>query len=133
MKTRLSSRLLLAAALAPFALTPAVAAPQAKPAAAHPVTSVERLGCAAVTRGMPLHEVERSLGAPRRKLSETVWVYRNFNAGFAQSPDDDCSTLVVTFTNGKVSDLQLVNDRAEIIFAARIEAKANAKLQVAAK
>ena len=133
MKTRLSSLLLLAATLAPFALTPALAAPQAKPAASHAVTSVERLGSAAVTRGTLLLEVERSLGAPRRKLSETVWIYRNFSGGSAQAPDDDCSTLVVTFTNGKVSDLQLVNDRAEIIFAARAEAKANAKLQVAAK
>ena len=133
MKTRLASRLLLATALAPFALAPAFAAPPAAQAFAHPVMSVERSGSAAITRGMALHEVQQALGAPRRKLSEDVWVYRNFNAGHAQAPDDDCSTLVVTFTNGKVSDLQLVNDRAEIIFAARAEAKANAKLQVAAK
>ena len=133
MKSTASALILFAAAFSLTATGTLSAAPQKDQAYTHPVRVVERLGRAPITRGSTAVEVVQSLGQPKRKLSESMWVYRNYDAGFAQLPDDDCTTLLVTFANGKVSDLQLINDRAEIIFAARIEAKTNARLQVAAK
>ena len=134
MKTRVSSILALVAAFAAFtAVSSAFAAPQTKTAYAHPVGSVERYGTTLVARGYAMHHVERSLGAPQLKLSADVWAFRNFNGGYEQSPDDDCTTLLVTFTNGKVTDLKLVNERAEKIYVAQLRTKSNDKIQVAAK
>ncbi|MBI5767406.1 MAG: hypothetical protein HZA93_06390 [Verrucomicrobia bacterium] len=123
--------LALLAALS-LALLPACTAPAAKPAARHAVSSVEKLGRPAITAGTSLHEVLSTLGKPHRALGDGVWLYRNFDGGFAQEPDDDCRTLKLVFLGDRVSDIELINDRAETVFAARFQNQP-ANLQVAAK
>ena len=133
MKTRVSSLAMLAAALGAFVFTPACVAPQSRQAFSHPVGSVERFGNTLAVRGTAMWRVEHALGTPNHKLSENVWAYRHFNAGSAQPGDDDCSTLLVTFTDGRVSHIELINDRAEINYATRLQPKPDDRFQVAAK
>lgn len=122
MKTRASVALLLAV-LASAAVSPTFAASAIQPASAHPVGAVERSSSSSIVRGTPAIEVYLALGNPIEKLGNDVWVYRHFNAGVAQSRHDDCDTLMVTFVDGRVSDLRLVNDRALVVLAKRIDAK----------
>ena len=128
MKTRVCFLLFLSA----FAFSRASAAPAPKQALSHPVGSVERFGNTVVIRGSSVSDVAASLGWPHAKLSAHVWAYRGFNGGSAQHRDDDCSTLVVTFVEGRVVDLTLVNDRAEQVLAARLSTRTD-KVQVATK
>src|SRR5207249_2915371 len=123
MNIRPSVLLAIFTALTALAFLPASAAPETKPALAHAVGSVVRSGETVAARGFNMSDVRRHLGEPREKLSANVWVYHNFNAGNAQDRADDCDTLLVTFADGRVSNIQLVNDRAEKIFAAQIRAK----------
>lgn len=133
MRTHASLALVLAA-LATAAVSSTFAAPAAKPARAHPVGAVERSSSATIVPGSPVIAVYQTLGAPTGKLDNDVWVYRGFNAGAAQSRHDDCDTLMVSFVNGRVSDLRLVNDRALVVLAQRIEATKNsAQFAVAAR
>ena len=133
MKSPSPARVLFVAALGLAFPRSVSATPPPDQAYTHSVGAVDRSSSASVVRGSPMHEVLRVLGGPRRKLGDDVWIYRNFHPANAQSPGDTCSTLVITFVKGEVSDLQLVNDRAEIILAARFQAKFDARLQVAAK
>ena len=127
MKTRLSLALLLAG-LTSAAVSQTFAASDAQPARSHPVGAVERNSSSTIVRGTLVIEVYQTLGAPAEKQGNDVWIYRHFNAGAAQARRDDCDTLVVSFANGRVCDLQLVNDRAVAVFAQRIETKKNAAL-----
>lgn len=127
MRTHASLALLLAV-IGAAAGGQAFAAPEAKPAYSHPVGAVERSSSSTIIRGTLVIEVYQSLGMPAEKLGPDMWVYHGFNAGVAQSRHDDCTNLVVTFVNGRISDLQLVNDRAVAVFAQRMEAKKNAGL-----
>jgi hypothetical protein len=132
MKSSVSSPLALTAILALSAFTPAFAAPAGKPAATHPVIMVDHAGNN-ITRGTGISEVLRILGMPNRKLTADVWAYANFSGGQAQHPKDDCGTLLLRFRHGRVSDIRLVNDRAEKIYAAQLRATVPASGQVAAK
>jgi hypothetical protein len=125
MKTRAS---LFLAVITAVAVSQTVAASDTKPAHTHPVNAVERSSSETIVRGSPLIGVYQALGAPAEKLGEENWIYRGFHAGVAQSRHDDCDTLVVSFVNGQVSDLQLVNDRTVVVLAQRIEAKKNTGL-----
>jgi hypothetical protein len=118
MKTHISI-LVFATLLA--AASSLAAASKSPSAFVHSVRSVEHRDYT-IVRGDASSLVLEALGAPARKLDGNVWIYPGFNAGAAQSKDDDCSTLMVTFTNGRVSDLKLVNDRAVAVIARRIEA-----------
>ena len=133
MKTRSNALVILATALGFAIAGPLSAAPKQKPAYSHSVGSVERYGNTLVARGYAMHNVERSLGAPHLKLSADVWAYYQINAGYAQSADDDCTTLLITFVQGRVTDLKLINDRAKKIYVAQLRTKATDKTQVAAK
>jgi hypothetical protein len=136
MKIRPALFLAYTATFAALALVPASAKPSAKPAYVHPVGEVERFGHTIVARGFSVSQVERSLGGPMRKLNDDVWVYTSFRGESGDSAprlDDDCSTLLITFTAGRVSNLELVNDRAEKIIAARLRARTSDNVQVAAK
>ena len=132
MKNPASSRLLLAAVLATVGATSAFATPPEKPAFTHQVSMVDHLGNS-IARGSGMSDVLMTLGMPSHKLTANVWAYANFNGGPAQHRDDDCSTLLLTFTRGWVSNIQLVNDHAEKIYAAQLRAPAPGRLQVAAK
>jgi hypothetical protein len=123
MKTHATVALLLAA-LTTAAVSQTFAAPAAKTAHAHPVGAVERSSSTTIVRGSSVIAVYQALGAPAEKQGSDVWVYRGFNAGTAQSRDDDCDTLMITWVDGRVSDLRLVNDRALVVLAKqRVEAK----------
>ena len=127
MKTR-SSLALLLAGLTSAAVSQTFAASDAQPARSHPVGAVERSSSSTIVRGTLVIEVYQALGAPAEKQGNDVWVYRGFNAGAAQSRHDDCDTLMVSFVEGRVSDLRLVNDRALVVLAQRLQVKKNAGL-----
>lgn len=121
MKTRLSLVLLLAAMTA--VASPLSAGTKTSFAVAHPVTSVERNSSSTIERGSTLMEVFLGLGAPARKLNADTWLYTGFNGGTAQPSQDDCSLLIVSFKNARVTDLRLVNNRAEQVIAAQLQRK----------
>ncbi len=133
MKTRTSSLLVLTASFAACAFTSACTTHRVNQAFSHAVGSVARPGNTDVARGTTKTAVRQSLGEPGHQLSADVWAYYHFNGGYYQQPDDDCSTLLVTFAEGRVADLQLINDRAQIVYAAQLRAKENNRIQVAAK
>ncbi len=135
MKFAALSLLIPAAVIVAFGLSTGFAAAPTAQAFSHPVKSVERFGENTIVRGSKVIAVVQALGQPHHKLSPEVWVYLNFNGGHEQPATDNCTTLLVTFTDGSVDDLQLVNQRAEKIFAARMNlgVNANVKVQVAAK
>ena len=107
---------------------PPSAATNALPAAAHPVGRVEHSNGSVVTRGTTVPEVLQALGYPSRKLGKTVWIYHRYDGGIAQAPHCDCSNLVITFTNDRVSDLKLANSRAVVVFAKQMDTKKSTNL-----
>ena len=133
MKTRTSSLLLLAAALAAFASISASAAVPETAARGYRVSNIERHNQPIVEHGTAEMTVRRLLGEPYRKLSPEVWAYGRFAASDWKIETGDCTTLLVIFTNGKVTELKLVNDGAEKIYAAQLRAKPSNKSQVAGK
>jgi hypothetical protein len=126
MKTRLPLVILIAIAAGSLA-----AAAHTHLAAAHPVGAVERSGCTLVVPGTSAFEVQQALGPAARQLSDRMWIYHNFGAP-NQRADDDCSNLVIIFTNDRVSSLNLVNDEAVAVFARQMEAAKSAKLVASA-
>lgn len=133
---KLRSQLLLAACLLSpvtcLLAPPLLAAPAEKPAQAFRVNAIERYNTNIVEPGMPNFQVRRALGEPHRKLDADTWIYERFSATDWKIDTGDCTTLVITFTQGLVSELRLVNDRAAKIIAANLEKAAAAKM-VAAK
>ncbi|MBI5692197.1 MAG: hypothetical protein HZC55_19110 [Verrucomicrobia bacterium] len=127
MKSLFSLGLILAAALA-ASRNPVGAAVATGSALSHPVGAVERSSSVTIVRGTPLVDVSRALGEPAVKLDNDVWVYRGFHGGAEQSRHDNCDTLMVTFVDGRVSDLRLVNNRALVILAQRMDPKKNPDL-----
>jgi hypothetical protein len=130
MKTHTSLGLVLFT-VASFGWSALSAAPHPKPALVHPVKYVDYLGSTVIDRSTSMVTVLQALGLPHRKLSDAVWAYPHFNGGDAQPRGDDCSILLLTFADGYVSDIKLVNDRALIAYAADIRAASFGKTQVA--
>lgn len=94
------------------------------PAKAYTVTVVERYNTPIVERGMTDHAVQRVIGEPSRRLDRHTWVYHYFRALPERLPvGDDCHTLLVVFTEGKVSDLKLINPSAQKIIASNLQAR----------
>jgi hypothetical protein len=93
-------------------------------AASHSVKLVQRTSREnVIVRGASAFEVAQVLGTPDRKLGNDVWIYHNYDAGFDQSPECDCSILVVTLTADRVTDLQLVNRQAVTVFAKQMDSR----------
>lgn len=127
--------LLFAQGLA-LACSSALAADAAKAsprALAHPVQSVAPCLGVTLAPGDTWTDVQSLLGTPARKLSPDVWLYTGFNGGREQAENDDCSTLMITFSKGRIVDLKLINERAEILYAARMPQPAEKKRQLAGK
>jgi hypothetical protein len=131
MKTNRRSLVALSLSLAALGLTPACVAPQARQAYSHPVGLVERRGDTVVARGDTMSAVRTTLGIPDL-LSDDVWTYHNFDGGSAQSRHDDCSILLLTFTQGRVSNIELVNERAKANVVARLRVRPSDNAQFAA-
>jgi len=126
MNTRISSVLILAAALSVSALVPvsAAPAPQGTVPMAYSVSRVDINSSQSITRGATAWTVQRLLGTPRQKLSGDTWVYSGYQADFKPANDQQCDTLVLTVVRGEVSDIKLVNHRAAQLIAAHAETKA---------
>lgn len=93
--------------------------PENNRALAHRVNAVAHFGAEPVQRGTSMIDVRLTLGAPQRRIGDDTWVYAGFRAGQAQVRGDDSAVLLLRFQNGRVSDIQLVNPRAEKLIAAR--------------
>jgi hypothetical protein len=129
MKASLVSSLLLIVALATF---PASAAANTTTAYAFPVSHVTSQQMQ-VTVGSSKLTVRRVLGAPDRRLSPDVHVYRNFHANQDLANDFGCDSMIITFADGKVADLKFANLRAVKVIAANLKAKpADSAWQLAA-
>jgi hypothetical protein len=127
MKTRIASVFILAAALSASAFVPLSAAPEYNLPIGYPVDTVNLSGLGQyeqITRGVSARAVLRFMGSPTRQLTSDVWAYRGFHANLARADADGCSTLVVTFSHGIVTDLKLVNQTAVGIIAANQNPKA---------
>ncbi len=103
------------------------------PAHAHRVTYAERNASLTVIPGTWRHHVERALGQPDLTLGDDVWIYHRFGAASPSDCRAGCDRLVITFAAGKVAELQLVNPRAEKIYAARLRARTLESAAVAAR
>ena len=132
MKTRTSILTILVAAVSTALALPLSAAPKTDCALVHQVTYVNRLGNSVVTQGTTKFEVITSLGSPQLRLNADTWVYPGFRGVATESQDDNCNTLLITFTDGRVSDLKLANDRAVAVIAKQTEPKKNSNLVAAA-
>ena len=133
MKTRASILTILVAAASTALALPLSAAPKTDSALAHPVTFVNRLGNSVITQGTTKFEVLQSLGSPHHRLNDNTWVYPGFRGDSTQRQEDDCNTLLITFTDDRVSDLKLANNRAVTVIAKQIESKKSSSLVATAK
>lgn len=132
MKFSFGSYVLAAATLWLAGGSPLLASRETPPRAwAHPIQRVEHHNGSAVSRGSSLEAVRQALGEPARKLAPDLWIYPRYDGGSAQSRDDDCSLLMVCFHAGRVADLQLINARAERVYAARVPAAGAKSTRVA--
>ncbi|MBK8478763.1 MAG: hypothetical protein IPL39_21515 [Opitutaceae bacterium] len=121
MRATLSSLLLIAAALTGPA--PLTAAPAGPPVDVVRVRLVKSRTGETVSRGEDPYSVRRTLGSPHKTLSSDVWVYRGYYPAEDTVPSFGGHTLLITFARDKVSDLHLVNPRAERILAAHLRTK----------
>jgi len=62
-----------------------------------------------VERGTPRIQVLAKLGKPAERLGEDIWLYRGMEPASGYRADPSCRTLMVTFREGQVVRLQLVN------------------------
>jgi hypothetical protein len=125
MKTNLYSILLLAAALSASALVPLSAASNKEPAIGFPVTTVKvNQSRDEIKRGTPLMTVLRLMGTQHQELTPDVWICHGFHAdNLEMANEQGCDILVITFAQGKVADLKLVNKRAAVVIAANLKFK----------
>lgn len=130
MKTRSFS--LLTLVLASLLASSVTAASAEKPAKAFRVASIEQHNQPALDRGTSEFTVRRLLGEPWRKLDANNWVYERYAAADWKIETDDCSALLITFVDGKVADILLVNEGAKKNIAANLQKHA-APTAVAAK
>ena len=83
-----------------------------------------------VSRGMPRETVEFMLGKPNEKLSADAWVYWNFKAR-GVPVTDGVDTLVVGFTDDRVTLIRLSKSGPVRAFIAQQKAKAIEQNRVA--
>jgi hypothetical protein len=70
----------------------------------------------------------RFMGSPSRELSPDIWVYHGYRADLALADEEGCDTLVITFAEGKVADLKLVNHSVATIMAANLKSNHTGRL-----
>lgn len=74
-----------------------------------------------IARGATEMTVLRVMGTAMSKLAPNVWVYYGYHPVVADGQDRGCDTLLITFADGKVSDLKLVNARATAVIATNLK------------
>jgi hypothetical protein len=123
MKNNTVSVILLAAALSALALTPLSAASKIDVPVAFSVRTLTARseGGDQIERGTPRADVLWAMRQKaRQELSPDVWLYSGYRANLDLANKQDCTTLVITFANGKVVDLKLVNRPAAAAIAANL-------------
>jgi|NGEPerStandDraft_6_1074524.scaffolds.fasta_scaffold33298_1 hypothetical protein len=125
MKTRIASVLILAAALGTSALLPLSAASKDNLPTGYSVSKINfpssdfpRSGITHIARGTSKGIVSSLMGSPFREVSPDVWFYHGYKADLDVANEQDCDVMVITFAQGKVADLKLVNEHAVRIIAA---------------
>ena len=131
MKTNICSVLILAAALSASALSAASKDTSAIAYSVSDVTSASS-GYEKIALGTPQATVRRVLGSPRQELAPDVWVYHNYHADLALANEQGCDTVVITFAQGKVADLKLVNHLAATLIASNVKVQ-SARMIAASK
>ncbi len=58
----------------------------------------------------------------RQELSHDVWAYTGYRADLPLANARDCGTVIITFVNDQVADLQLVNKPAVAVIAMNLKA-----------
>ncbi|MBI5693963.1 MAG: hypothetical protein HZC55_28140 [Verrucomicrobia bacterium] len=129
MKTTITALLAVGCTLLALPVLPA-SEPRAR---AYRVNAIETLNSPTIEPGASEFTVRHILGEPARKLDANTWVYERFRAWPEPPVEDDRRTLVIQFHSGRVADLLLVNSRAEVVIAARLQTKPGARELVAAK
>src|SRR3954471_22632492 len=105
MKARHSSVLILFAVFSAALVCPLAAVPAHSIAAtAYRLGAVERYGVKAVQPGDPATKVAAYLGQPDQKLADDIWVYRRFQCQRDLERAADCTTLLISFSHGHVTD-----------------------------
>jgi len=74
-----------------------------------------------IARGATEMTVLHMMGTAMSKLSPNVWVYFGYHPIVADGQNRGCDTMVITFVDGKVSDLKIVNARATMVIAANLK------------
>ena len=135
MKTNATSLKLFVATLGFFLAAALPAAPASTHAAAYSVKNITRNDLVVIQVGSSTSTVYQSIGYPQRKLSDDVWVYFNFRGSLDEAQNQDCGTLLLTFSNGKVAQIMLVNDRAlnTVAAAMKVDPAAGQRVFVASK
>jgi hypothetical protein len=85
-----------------------------------------------VAPGSSSAAVKKSLGAPSAVLGQDVWVYLNFAKANPNAANPAFDTLVIAFTDGKVTAVKITDGRVVRQLLAQQTAQA-AKASVAAK
>jgi hypothetical protein len=130
MKARPTSVLILAAALSASAFAPLFASSKNDSPRAYPigVLTATSGGGVKIERGSSMGDVSFALRyRVRQELSPNVWAYTGFHANLDLANDQECGTVVITFVNGQVSDMRLVNKPAAAAIAANLKLGSSAR------
>jgi hypothetical protein len=131
MNTRNVSALFVAAALLASASVPLFATPpQVDIPTAFTVQTLiaNSNGDMKVVRGMDRGDVAFAMKyKAREELAPDVWAYTGYHSDLKLVATRECNTIVITFVNGKVADLQLVNKPAVRVIALRLKAGATTR------
>jgi hypothetical protein len=121
MNTRRLSIAVLAAALCACVSTPVFAHNQPTSYAVRTVT-VSSAGDLRIERGMDKSDVSWIMrNKTRQSLARNVWAFNGFVANYEPANQQGCETLVLTFTQDKLSDIKLVNSSSLAVIVARLK------------
>jgi len=71
---------------------------------------------APIARGATEWMVRETLGVPTKCITPAVWLYYGFHANQELPNDPGCKILMISYANGRVADLKLINPTgAEVI------------------
>ena len=124
MNARPVSALVLAAVLSVSASSPSFAASRNDVAVVYPLNTVTVTsnGDMKVVRGMYRGDVSWAMKYDsHEELSTNVWAFSGYHANLDLPDDQNCGTLIITFKDDKVVDLQLVNKPAVAVITASLK------------
>ena len=125
MKTNSPSVLAFLTAVSTLAVAPLSAAPSDAIPFGVGINQVNCYANAPIARGATKLAVLRVLGAGYRALSPDVWVYQNRHADSEAANAKGCDVLVLTFVDGQVAELKVVNSRAVALIASSLTTGTN--------